>query len=123
MGLELKASKTSITHTFHKHEGNVGFDFLGFSIRQFPVGKNRSGLDNKREPLGFKTLIKPSVAGVKRHSERLTQIISRHRNHSQDALIDELNPAIRGWTNYYSAVSSTKSFSRLNYVMFQKLRR
>jgi RNA-directed DNA polymerase len=123
MGLELKASKTRITHTLHKHEGNVGFDFLGFSVRQFPAGKNRSGLDNKREPLGFKTLIKPSAEGVKRHSERLTQVISRHRNHAQDTLIDELNPAIRGWTNYYSAVASAKCFSRLNYVMFQKLKR
>jgi len=30
IGLELKPSKTRITHTLHPHEGNVGFDFLGF---------------------------------------------------------------------------------------------
>ena len=27
MGLNLKASKTRITHTLHEHEGAVGFDF------------------------------------------------------------------------------------------------
>jgi len=30
MGLEFKPSKTRITHTLHPHEGQVGFDFLGF---------------------------------------------------------------------------------------------
>lgn len=45
IGLELKPSKTRITHTLHAYEGKVGFDFLGFKIRQFPVGKNRSGFD------------------------------------------------------------------------------
>jgi len=30
MGLELKPSKTRITHTLHPDEGQVGVDFLGF---------------------------------------------------------------------------------------------
>ena len=43
MGLELKPSKTRITHTLqHDHE-EVGFDFLGFHIQQFPVGKTHAG--------------------------------------------------------------------------------
>ena len=29
IGLELKPSKTKITHTFLEYQGNVGFDFLG----------------------------------------------------------------------------------------------
>jgi RNA-directed DNA polymerase len=32
MSLELKPSKTRISHTLIPHEGNVGFDFLGFNI-------------------------------------------------------------------------------------------
>ena len=39
MSLELKPSKTCISHTLIPHEGNIGFDFLGFNIRQYPVGK------------------------------------------------------------------------------------
>ena len=30
MGLRLKPSKTQIVHTLDKHNGQVGFDFLGF---------------------------------------------------------------------------------------------
>ena len=39
LGLELKPEKTRISHTLHTHEGNVGFQFLGFTVRQFPIGK------------------------------------------------------------------------------------
>ena len=34
MGLELKPSKTRITHTLVPYEGQVGFDFLGYEVRQ-----------------------------------------------------------------------------------------
>jgi RNA-directed DNA polymerase len=62
-GLELKPSKTKISHTLKEHEENIGFDFLGFTIGQFPVGKNHSGKSTKVEKLGFKTRIKPSKDG------------------------------------------------------------
>jgi RNA-directed DNA polymerase len=45
MGLELKDTKTRFAHTLEAKEecnGNVGFNFLGFTIRQFPVGKSKS---------------------------------------------------------------------------------
>ena len=67
MGLEMKASKTRIAHTLHPINGQAGFDFLGFTIRQFPMGKSQSGKNGHGKPLGFKTLIKPSQAKVKEH--------------------------------------------------------
>lgn len=121
MGLELKPSKTTITHTLQSHEGKVGFDFLGFTIRQFPVGIRHSGLDNKRLPLGFKALIQPSAEAIKRHSQRLKTTITRHRSSQQQLLIDDLNPIIRGWSNYYSTVVSKKHYARLTHLLFQKL--
>ena len=33
MGLEMKPSKTRITHTLHEYQGTVGFDFLGWTVR------------------------------------------------------------------------------------------
>ena len=58
MGLELKASKTRLTHTLnevdgHRTGGPVGFDFLGFTVRQFWAGKYRTGVWKKGFPLGF----------------------------------------------------------------------
>nr|pir hypothetical protein - Calothrix sp [Calothrix sp.] len=41
MGLVLKESKTRITHTFMKYEEKVGFDFLGFHIRQLLIKQEK----------------------------------------------------------------------------------
>ena len=43
MGLTLKPGKTCITHTLIPCENHLGFEFLGFHIQQFPVGKTHSG--------------------------------------------------------------------------------
>jgi RNA-directed DNA polymerase (EC 2.7.7.49) len=56
MGLELKPSKTRLTHTLDKLEGNVGFEFLGFHIQQYKVGNYRSANNSKGTPLGFKNI-------------------------------------------------------------------
>ena|SRR5690349_19234023 len=68
MGLEMKASKTKIAHTLHPIHGQAGFNFLGFTIRQFPMGKSQTGKDGHGKPLGFKTLIKPSRGAGERAS-------------------------------------------------------
>jgi len=93
-GLNLKPSKTRITHTLHEHDGNVGFDFLGFTVRQFPTGRHRS-----RQ--GFKTIIKPSKEAQRRHLSKMAEVIRTHRGSNQTALLTALNPKIRGWSNYY----------------------
>ncbi len=113
MGLQLKPSKTRIRHTLHEHAGNVGFNFLGFNIRQYPAGKTHSGKSGGKasKPLGFKTIVKPSKEAIRRHSEEIGKIISTHRAAPQEVLIGNLNPIIRGWTSYYSTVSSKRTFS------------
>ncbi|XWK91446.1 MAG: group II intron reverse transcriptase/maturase [Phormidium sp.] len=123
MGLELKASKTRITHTFHRYEGNVGFDFLGFHIRQHAVGSYRSANNPHGIKLGFKTLITPSKESQKNHQRILDDIVDTHKNAPQSALIKELNPVIRGWANYYMNVVSKEIFSKMNHLLYLKLRR
>jgi RNA-directed DNA polymerase len=111
MGLELKPSKTKVTHTLMPLDGKVGFDFLGFTVRQFPVGKTHTGNHPHGKPLGFKTIIKPSKEAVKRHTHEINRRLRTLRAASQETLIKELNPVIRGWANYYRTVSSSKIFS------------
>ena len=125
IGLELKPSKTRITHTFHSHQGAIGFDFLGFHIRQYPVGKTHSAKSTGRHPklLGFKTIIKPSQTALKRHQQALRAVIKRHRSISQARLIGQLNPIIKGWTAYYSTVCSKATFSKMAHLTFLKLKR
>jgi hypothetical protein len=73
IGLELKPSKTRIAHTLHPVQGRVGFDFLGMTIRQYPVGRTHSAKNTYGQLLGFKTLIKPSEEAIKRHVRELVQ--------------------------------------------------
>lgn len=113
MGLELHPDKTKISHTLN---GEAGFDFLGFNIRQYPVGKYASRL-------GYKTLIKPSKASQKRHLAKLKEIVDRHKATSQAGLIARLNPVIAGWSRYFSTQVSKATFSAMDAQLFRKLLR
>jgi RNA-directed DNA polymerase len=121
IGLELKASKTRIAHTLKEYEGEkAGFNFLGFTIRQFPVGKYTSG-KVKGKLLGFKTIITPSRESQVRHYRELKNIINNSKGITQSKLIKRLNPVIRGWCNYFSTVVSQKVFEKLKGVVKYKL--
>jgi RNA-directed DNA polymerase len=116
MGLELKPSKTRLAHTLEQYEQEKpGFEFLGFKIQQFPVGKYHS-------KQGFKTIITPSKDKQKVHYEQIASVIEAHKAAPQAALISRLNPIIRGWANYYATVVSKKTYSDLDDLTYQKLR-
>ena len=120
--LKLKPEKTKICHTLKKLEDiEPGFNFLGFNIRQYPVGKHQSGKNTKGVPLGFKLLIKPSKESIKNHYDSIAETCRRYNAAPQDALICKLNSIIRGWTNYYKTVVSKESFSKLNHLTFLRL--
>jgi RNA-directed DNA polymerase len=119
MGLELKPSKTRIAHTLRAHDGTVGFDFLGFTVRQFPVGQTHQG----KLRTGFKTLIKPSKAAQQRHLADLADVIRRHQQSPQAALIQHLNRKIRGWAEYHARQVSKQVFGRADHLLYLKLKR
>ncbi len=52
MGLHLHAHKTRITHTLTPYQGQVGFDFLGFSIRQEVVAETPASRSEQHFPGG-----------------------------------------------------------------------
>jgi RNA-directed DNA polymerase len=122
MGLELKPSKTKLTHTLANIEGNVGFEFKGFHVQQYKVGDYRSAKDSKGNRLGFKLLITPSKAKVKSHLAQIGKVIDSHKTAPQAALISKLNPIIRGWSNYYSTVCSNETFTKVDHLIWQMLR-
>jgi RNA-directed DNA polymerase len=131
VGLELKPEKTRICHTLNQikvpeSELTVppGFDFLGFNIRQYPVGKYKSGKTGSQNSrlLGFKTLIKPSKKAIKAHHAALKVVIKTQRTAPQAELIRHLNPMIRGWANYYSGAAAKETFSSEDMVLWQMLR-
>lgn len=118
IGLELSEHKTRIAHTLEKVEGEAGFNFLGFEVRQYPASKY-----NTSRGRGFKTLIKPSQEAIKRHWVKLSEMISHNKAAKQANLIGILNPVIAGWANYYRAVVSKETFQLLDHRLYEKLRR
>ena len=130
MGLELKPSKTRLTHTLNGYGSEKpGFNFLGFNIRQWKVGKARRTEVSVRQTLrkyhskeGFKTIISPSKEKQKIHYDRIASIIDDHKAAPQMALISRLNPVITGWSNYYSTSVSKVIFADLDNLMYPKLK-
>jgi RNA-directed DNA polymerase len=121
MGLELKPSKTHLTHTLTGYNGKVGFDFLGFTIRQFPAGKYRTGRNSRSQPLGFKTVIRPAKQSIARHIQRVNEVIRAHRGSPQAALIAHLQPIILGWSRYFATVISRRVFDYLDHSICHAL--
>ncbi|GBF56092.1 retron-type RNA-directed DNA polymerase [Microcystis sp. 0824] len=127
IGLELKQEKTRVCHTLIPIDYNgkteePGFDFLGFNIRQYPAGKYKSGKTGGGRLIGHKTHIKPSQKAVKAHTEAIKGVIKKHKTAPQSALINHLNPIIRGWANYYSGVVSMDTFNKLDHTIWLMLR-
>lgn len=103
IGLQLKESKTRLV------KSSEGFDFLGFNVRKF------------RCQDAWKTIIRPSKEAKLRHYARLKQIVEKHGHSAQRMLIAELNPIIRGWSNYYRTANAKRYFSLMDHKLFQSL--
>ncbi len=123
-GLKLNNEKTKIKHTLETSDKNKpGFNFLGINIRQYKVGKHNSGKNTQGEKLGFKTIMKPSVESVRRHYRKIADTVKRLNPAPQHKLITELNPIIRGWSNYFKKVCSKETFSDLTNLTHLRIRR
>jgi len=80
-----------------------GFDFLGVTVRR------QSG----------KLLIKPSNAALRRIRDRLRTEMNALRGANAAAVVQRLNPIIRGWSAYYRTVVSSKAFALLDRYLWQ----
>jgi RNA-directed DNA polymerase len=120
IGLRLKESKTRIAPTLKEHEGEkAGFDFLGFTVRQFACGKYQTY--TYRGKAGFKTFTRPSRKGQQRHAEKLKTEIKKHEASAQGSLIQTLNPQITGWANYYRTAAAKRTFARMDKQLDHRL--
>jgi RNA-directed DNA polymerase len=108
MGLQVHADKTRFTHTLTPYQGQVGLDFLGFSIRQ------------ERSP-GVRTVISPSPEASKRHLAAIEQRLKQWQMVPQGRVIAELNPLIIGWVAYYNGVVPAAMMSRYDDLLEQRL--
>jgi RNA-directed DNA polymerase len=94
---------------------HAGFDFLGFDIRRYRVGKYSRG----KPGLDAKTLIKPSKDAVKKHLSHIKT--KRESIQEPTVVIQVLNPIIRGWCNDYKTVVSQRTFNICRQGVYDKL--
>jgi RNA-directed DNA polymerase len=105
-GVQLSQEKTRITHI------NTGFDFLGWNFRKYvPKSPYRKA----------KLLIKPSKKNAQAFYQKVAAIIKNSGALTQEALIGQLNPVLRGWAEYHSPVVAKQTFSKLEHLIFWRL--
>jgi RNA-directed DNA polymerase len=121
MGLEMKPSKTRITHTLEAMDGKAGFEFFGFSIRQYDRGERRGVLIGTGKRVNFTPSIRPSLSSQKRLLHKVREVLHAHRSWPQTAVIAKLNPILRGWGRYFSTVVSKNVFHKMDHLIFWKL--
>ena len=114
-GLTLSEEKTKIVHS------TVGFDFLGFNIRHYENKESGYFAKNNQNKQGFKLLIKPSKKAIKKHSDAIKDVLRRSKAAPQETIIGQLNPIIVGWTNYYKTVVASRTFAKMDNMMWGKL--
>jgi len=108
-GLRLSDEKTQIRHL------RDGCNFLGFNIRHYPTpNSSRSGQ---------KLLIKPSTDSIKQLKRKLKGLWHKHVGTTTVALINEMNPVIRGWSNYFRVSVAKETFSELDRFMYVRAQR
>jgi RNA-directed DNA polymerase len=100
-GLRLNQSKSQIRHI------SDGFDFLGFTIRR------QSG----------KTLVKPQKTKLLSKLREIKAWLNTHPNARPEAVIQVLNPILRGWGNYYKHGVSKVAFAMFDHHMVRLLLR
>ncbi|HMF30630.1 MAG TPA: group II intron reverse transcriptase/maturase [Candidatus Lokiarchaeia archaeon] len=98
-GLELNPQKSGTVNL------SAGFNFLGFTTRK----------------LGGKLLITPQKEKVQRFLRHLKAILVANKQATHKGLLVQLNPAIRGWANYFRHCNAKRTFSHVDHLLYWKI--
>jgi len=105
MGLRLSEEKTTIVHI------DEGFDFLGFRIqRQTKPGSNK-----------LVVYTWPSRKALASIMAKVKMLTRQGTHQSLANLLRQVNPALRGWTNYFRHGVSKATFHYLNHYTWRRV--
>ncbi len=116
LGLELHPEKT---RRVDLSWGRQGFDFLGCHLR-----KRMSGpIWAKKGQRVYFLQRWPSPRSMKRIRQRVKERTGRDRNGVRDArvIIEELNPLLRGWGNYFRTGNAAQKFNQVDTYVWTRL--
>ena len=107
LGVQLHPQKTRIVHV------RYGFEFLGYKIKRggqldLPTGKIRSAARSGA------LYAYPREKSIRRFMDRVRSLTQRRVPLKTDALIEQLNPMLRGWGEYFKRAHVRRIFNRLD---------
>jgi RNA-directed DNA polymerase len=117
LGLELHPEKT---RRVDLSWGKQGFDFLGCQLR-----KRMSGpIWAKKGQRVYFLQRWPSPRSMKRIRQRVKEATGRDRSGVKDVrvVIDDLNPVLRGWGNYFRTGNAARKFNQVDTYVWNRLR-
>ncbi len=116
LGLELHPDKTRRVELY---DGKEGFDFLGCHLHKRMSGRI---LEEQGRRVYFLHRW-PSRRSMQRIRARVKDLTPRSRCHADlREVIQELNPILRGWGNYFKTGNAAKRFNQLDGYVCQRLR-
>ncbi|MQA92901.1 MAG: group II intron reverse transcriptase/maturase, partial [Gemmatimonas sp.] len=117
LGLQLHPGKTRVVDLC---EGREGFDFLGCHFRARMSGR----LWEQKRIVRYYLHRWPSQKAMKRLREKVRDRTGRNRvGVDVRIVIDELNPILRGWGNYFGTGNAADKFIQIDRYVTWRLRR
>jgi RNA-directed DNA polymerase len=118
LGLELHPEKTRVVDL---RQGREGLDFLGCHFRARMSGR----LWEQKRIIRYYLQRWPSQAAMKRLRGKVRDRTGRNRVGVRDVrlLIEELNPLLRGWGNYFRTGNAADKFRQVDDYVVWRLRR
>jgi len=110
LGLKLHPEKTRIV------SAEEGFDFLGIHLRRTPTKSPQARMKHV-------TRLWPSDRSLKVVRQKIKETFGRKYGTSLEEIVEKLNPIIRGWNNYHTAIPPVRErLLKLNYFVFERIR-
>jgi len=115
LGVELHSQKTRIVHV------RYGFEFLGYKIKR---GEKKLYLPENKIRSHVRTgalYAYPKEKTIRRFMDQVRQRTKRKVPLTTQELIEELNPLLRGWGEYYKRAHVRRLFHRLDAWIVHRL--
>jgi group II intron reverse transcriptase/maturase len=110
LGLRLSPEKTRIVELTR---GKEGFDFLGFHMRKVESWRWRGKFYLQRWPSA------QAMSSIRTKIRALTT--RRYTGMALSAVVDRLNPVLRGWGNYFRVGNSARKFNQIDSYVHERL--
>lgn len=115
LGVKLHPSKTQIVHI------KDGFEFLGFKIKRGTRKLKLASHKIKSNTTQGMLYAYPKDASIKRFKDQIRARTTRKAGISTMQLIQDINPIIRGWGNYYCKAHVRKLFGQLKAWILRRI--